>query len=336
MEDSAKSADNVQAPPNIMMIGPSQSGKTSLLSVFRLASARRLTDASKIGVWPINEHAKAIDRYSHEISIHGAINPPATAEATEYQFQLTCNVEKEVWVERMVEEPEASIWGIFGGRKVKVDKGYKEKRTEEKKFNLAVLDGRGEDIFGTIKDHEMEDQGSTENRLAALVELAANSVALIVCLNTSDSLVTQKFFSNFQVFLDGVREKRGKVPFERVVLALTQADRRVEDLGSSALMKLEEQNAAEAAREAIGFFAMSSLFGALEPSARNNVYAGWVSVYGFIPEEGSVNFDSTTDRVAIFQENAKWTDDWHPYGVLEPFLFACTGRHLKLEKVAEP
>jgi hypothetical protein len=118
---------------------------------------------------------------------------------------------------------------------------------------------------------------------------------------------------------------------------MTQADRKVEQFGSSARLRLEELDPAAEAAETIGFYARSELFQALEPVARKNVYASWVSVYGFIPVEGSVNFDSKNERIAIYRENdAKWTDDWLPYGVIEPFLFACTGATAGLRQLPEP
>ena len=61
------------------------------------------------------------------------------------------------------------------------------------------------------------------------------------------------------------------------------------------------------------------------------MYAGWTSVYGFIELEGSVNFDATTGQMVIFRDDtAKWVDNWYPYGVVEPFLFACSGRVVKM------
>ena len=127
-----------------------------------------------------------------------------------------------------------------------------------------------------------------------------------------------------------------RTPFARVAIALTQADRKVEHHGSMAQIKLEEMDPAVEASKALGFYAKSGLFRCWSRPARKNVYAGWVSVYGFMAEEGSVNFDSARDQVANFRpDNAQWTDEWVPYGVIEPLLFACTGEASGLSPMAE-
>ena len=313
---------STELSPNIMMIGPTKAGKTTLLSVLRLASLREMSNGRKVDIEPVSQEAKELFRSSFYITKTGQLNHPGTLQASKYIFNLHCPFTQRVKVENIVETS-------FFGMKRKVDESYYEDRTMRKSFTLTVLDGRGGHVFG--ERSEGEDKSEYERSRGELIELAASSVALIVCLNASDPKTTEFFFQGLLDFLDDVRAKAGRVPFERVVMVMTQADRLVEDLGNGAQIELEQRNAAAAVSDAMGFFARSSLFQSLQPATLSKIYAGWASVYGFCPGEGSVNYDSKADRIAIYRENdAKWTDHWHPYGIVEPFLFACTGEPVNL------
>ncbi len=316
---------------NIMMIGPSKAGKTTLLSVLRMASARRLKNAGRVQIRPVNEEANQLFERTLDIAETGAIAHPANVSATKYLFELTCEVERRVRVENYDTAPGKWPWS----EPIRIDRSYFETKKEFKSFTLNVLDGKGGDIFG--KPGELDDRSEYDRRRAELVNMAAQSSALIICVNASDQKSTRLFFTGLQRFLDEVHASGVKTPFNRVAIALTQADRKVEEFGSSAQKILEEDlDPADAAAETFGYYATHGLFQALDPPARDLVYASWVSVYGFIPREGSVNYDSTHDRIAIFRpDDARWTDEWIPYGVIEPFLFACTGEVIGLKKVRE-
>lgn len=111
----------------------------------------------------------------------------------------------------------------------------------------------------------------------------------------------------------------------------------MEHHGSSAQAELEALNPADEATKALGAYAKASLFQSLESVAREHVYAGWASVYGFVPGDGSVNFDKHKNRIAVYREmDGKWTDEWFPIGIAEPFIFAATGSCLNIAKVARP
>ena len=308
---------------NIMMIGPSKAGKTTLLSVLRLASARRLKNNARVNIRPVNQEARQLFSRATNIAETGAIRHPPNVSAEKYEFELICDVEVEVKVPHFETIP-AMAFGMIPARTI--DKSYFERQTQSKTFTLTVMDGKGGDIFGEPGDDDLEDPGERERRRADLVRMAAQSSALIICVNANDPKSTRHFFTGLQTFLDDVHSGGVRTPFDRIAIALTQADRLVEGFGSSAQTTLEGRDPAREASSTLGYFATHALFQALDPPARKRVYAGWVSVYGFIPKEGSVNYDSTQDRITIFRpDNARWTDDWIPYGVLEPFFFACTG-----------
>lgn len=323
--------------PNIMMIGPTESGKTTLLKVLRLAAARKLSDGTEVSVAPENPYAKQIFGEALSISKTGVFGRTGTLAPTECTFTISCEVEKDALVNNWVDKAKPGIRAWIEGTVEKVNEPRTERIKEESVMRLTVLDGAGGDILGRAHDDKMEDQGAVKDSRSRLIELAAKSVALIVCVNASDSKSTEAFFRDFQEFFDDVKEYGGQVPFQRVAIVVTQADRLVEDFGSTALSELEQRDASAEASKAMGFFALSGLFQALSPEARERVYAGWASVYGFIPMEGSVNFDSEQNRMAIFKEDdARWTENWFPYGVVAPFVFACTGKTSNLVKVTKP
>jgi hypothetical protein len=317
------------ATSNIMMIGPTKAGKTTLLSVLRLAAARY----ENVNIRPVSREAAQLFERALDIADTGTFTHDATAEATEYVFELHCRAQSRVKIEHFEEEAAPGIGWIFGGT-VRVDRSFFKVVEEDAVFTLTVLDGRGGDIFG--ERDSMEDEDEYNRRRSRLVDLASKSVALIICVNANDPKATGHFFRGLQGFLDAVHATGNRTPFERVAIAMTQADRLVVDFGSSAQMELQKRDPAQDATETLGFYAKSALFQALEPVARKNVYAGWVSVYGFIPNEGSVNFQTSANRIEIFRpDDARWLDDWHPLGVIDPFLFACTGQNGNLSQLKE-
>lgn len=311
-------------PENIMMIGPSRAGKTSLLSVLRLASANCLHDNSRVEIDPVNDNAKQLFRKARDIVRTGNIVHEPTYSLLEYVFNLKCDVEKVVVKEVVEEEPGPFPWS----KPKQVKRTVEVKVTVKKDFTLTVLDGKGGSVFGPPDEG---DPAEYARQRAEYVNLARKSVALVICMNANDPSTTADFFTDLQQFLDDVRVGSTPCPFERVAIAVTQADRQVEQFGSSALDRLEALDPAQSAAETMGRHARDGLFKALRPQARQMVYAGWTSVYGFIELEGSVNFDATTGQMVIFRDDtAKWVDNWYPYGVVEPFLFACSGRVVKM------
>lgn len=317
---------------HVMMIGPTKAGKTTLLAVLRLAASRKLKNVGKVRITPVNGPAKELFQLARGIEETGSFDFPGNLQTNRYEFTLTCQVERQVRIERWEERPGKYLWS----KKQLVDCSEVETVTEPKSFTLTVIDGKGGDVLGK-RDPTQESEAEYITRRRELVELATKSSALVSCINASDKKTTGAYFHGLQSFLDDIQEAAGRVPFERVVFAMTQSDKLVEHYGVGALSRLEDMNAATHATDALGRIATGELFEALSPAARAQVYAGWVSVYGFVPSEGSVNFDSANNRIAIFDpDDAGWLDDWVPHGVIEPFLFACTGTPGGLKPVTEP
>ena len=154
---------------NIMMIGPSRAGKTTLLSVLRLASARRLKNSGMVEIRPINDDASLLFERALDIRLTGSIVPGPTTEAKKYTFALTCEVQNRVKVEHFQDMPGRWPWS----EPVKVDKSYYKLVKEPRTFTLTVLDGKGGDVFDG-RD-ELEDEGTYQRRRSELVQLAAQS-----------------------------------------------------------------------------------------------------------------------------------------------------------------
>ena len=290
-------------PDNIMMIGPSLAGKTTLLSVLRLASAGKLKNEKKVRIRPLNDDAKQLFERARDIVDSGSIIHAPNAMATRYEFELICDIEKRVKVVEYKEELGMFPWS----KPTRVEVIRYEQVKEPKSFTLHVLDGKGGDIFGSRQPRRTPASTTVwcGDGRDGLPVLRVDRVRQI----PNDPENTKLFFTGLQRFLDEVNGSGVGTPFARVVIALTQADRTVEKFGSSAQMKLEEMDPADVASKTLGRYAKNDLFEALGSAASKQVYAGWVSVYGFIPNEGSVNFDSVNDRIAIFRaDDASWLD----------------------------
>jgi hypothetical protein len=92
-------------------------------------------------------------------------------------------------------------------------------------------------------------------------------------------------------------------------------------------------------REHLGQIALADLFSYLTPSARSCVYCGWASVYGFIPQDGAVNFVHTDEggHLAVYSDtDPGWINKWRPYQVLDPFVYIATGLPAGLRPVPDP
>src|SRR5262249_53440193 len=158
------------------------------------------------------------------------------------------------------------------------------------------------DVAGTLASRNAE----TAQRRQRLIQFAASQSGLVVCVDCCNRKASGDFFESMNAFLrDVARERRDKteegqrgnremLPFQRVAIMLAQADRLVERQGTNAATALARLDPARHVRQLIGDIALSDLFLRLLPEARSQVYCGWSSVYGFIPEDGAVNFISTT------------------------------------------
>src|SRR5262249_31323472 len=145
------------------------------------------------------------------------------------------------------------------------------------------------DSIGAAIDPNRPDAADAGEERDRLLHLATRCKGLIICIDAHDRGATGLYFDSLNRFLRDVAastEAEGRrLPFERVAVVLTKADRLVADAGVNAEAELARLDPVDYARGLLGRFALSDLFTHLDEAARRQVYCGWASVYGFIPND---------------------------------------------------
>lgn len=305
------------ARPSVI-IGPTSSGKTCLVSALHLMNAGNVSTSrsarSHLGaqydVAAKNDDTKTLFRRGRETIKEGRFPIIATAGLTEYRFDLEGRTDG--WI---------PSWILTGTAP----------RLEKQGYSFSLLDGPGEAIFRGSGQVAAGDGGRAEREhRETLIEQARKSEGLILCADSSDDARITEFFLN----LPEIVEEIGRpAPFRRVAIVLTKADRYFLEEGPHAQSKAETTSPVERMNEILGDFGRAILLRYLD-RGRVKVACGWASVYGFVPNEGTPNYDPENDRLLVFDpENPQWLNLWRPFRVLDPFVFVATGNFLSMEEL---
>ena len=72
----------------------------------------------------------------------------------------------------------------------------------------------------------------------------------------------------------------------------------------------------------------------LDPAYQPGVHCGWTSVYGFVPGEGSANYDEQRETLLVYdQADPLFWQKWVPFRVLDPFIYLATGEPMSLQPI---
>ncbi len=95
--------------------------------------------------------------------------------------------------------------------------------------------------------------------------------------------------------------------------------------------KARSTNPWERAQVLLGDIGFAPLMKYLDPKAQQRVCCGWASAYGFVPKEGSANYDFEQDRLRVYDEQDKrFWQRWQPFRILDPFIYVATGNAMSL------
>ncbi|MGC3970378.1 MAG: GTPase domain-containing protein [Pirellulales bacterium] len=184
---------------------------------------------------------------------------------------------------------------------------------------IAVLDPPGGVMLNGSEDERWMDFETQ------FYDFAKRARGMLFCIDVDRRETASEYFKRLPRFLSKLAGA-GHLHFDRIVFLLTKADLAFESEGRGNLTRLERTNPVYFLKELLG----PSLFNFLnyvDPS-RTELACGWSSAYGFIPNDGSSNYDPGSNRLRTCHDgltNSELIDRWRPYRVLEPLIYLTTG-----------
>ncbi len=196
------------------------------------------------------------------------------------------------------------------------------KALREKRYPFHILDGPGGSLFpqlGKTQDRETDHYFRHRRELRDALE---RTEALMICLDGSDPAAAAEIAKGLRNLATELAERR-RSDIQRAIVCLTKADKRYYETGRNARGCVERSNPWDLATKLLTADGVAALSEVVKPG---NVYARWISSYGFLPD-GSANFDPHTGGfLADDLEPSDAARAWEPYGVLESFLFLADGQ----------
>lgn len=360
-EEAAQNEDPRTRLTTITMVGPSNSGKTHLVSTLT-GSPASLHDLRK-GLDALHEPAltRSVDRDNlkedeenwgvltdhYEKMLYGmdSEGPEGTVVARSYRFRLR------------YKRPKPPGFGAFG-RMMRDLTGSNPMEPHD--LNLSIYDGRGGDLTRTAK---VDDEYVAKRREKYLSSLQ-NSRGLVLCLPcvgreaTSSALNTLAL--QVEIALDEKENATEATPLQNIAICMTKYEALFTQYGGSAGSKALERSEALAQIARIGMKEILSRLDQISTAHGVRIQIFPVSTYGFVAESGAANFYPwkhgaglltravTEQEYELFDANADdrglSRDDyglrdhypvelseadvrslWHPFNIAPPILFAATG-----------
>lgn len=293
------------------IIGPANSGKTTLLLAMHQACLQEQSDQYKLDFVPESKTAAELMSLAGEFLFHGQ-TVRASSQITNYSFQIFVN--------------------------------NLEKQAPEYFCRLNVTDGPGGYLFPS----ERGSSNIGSSSWGSLVDATRHASSLVLCVDGSAPALETLYHGLPQLIFD-LKGSNRRLPYDRALLLVTKIDRVVEEfhehaakyqqyINPSSLNKnpaLESLclgpgsplNAARIARMMDPLEQTRNLFGrlidmiqaGLAPSAKFAV--GLCSALGFHAQTGTAFVNSTEPTYKEAGSLAARFRDWEPFGVREAILF---------------
>ena len=281
--------------PNVLMIGPTKSGKTALVASLRHA-ALRLDEGWRV-ISGVGEEAKNTSQLwleAAKVVNEGKLPFGATTEPKKYSFSIGL--------------PPSIL----------------RKRSNET-VKYTFLDGPGAGLLPTAVNAETDQLLITRFRSDLIQALRTDVDGLIICVDSTDPDKSLDFFTFLPHLLDQLPDD--PLPFKRIAVCMTKSEKYClqHGYGSDAHRIInEEENPIPLAKDILTTTGLSAL---KSRSWRSKIRFAWTSSFGFIQSgdfEGEPNCDASSqeDRLRTFRP----IDHWQPFQVLEPFLFVGFGK----------
>jgi GTPase SAR1 family protein len=277
---------------SVLMIGPSNSGKTTFLSALTLAAAQANQDRFNghgRGKRILRPQSEAMIRLHEAAALaigEGRLPGKATEDVTAYQFNFEA------------EYPTALSKVFFGHSQI---------------LDFSMIDTPG----GALLPNEMSGIDPMRHEVA---QVGKNAEAVVLCIDSTDNK-TASIFLQFmprmlQLFADNEFQHR------RIIILLTKADEYFRKYEYNAHKMAKEKSPWPRALELLTPLGGKQLLDSAA-SSRVQFLCGWVSAYGFLPD-GRPNFDPEHHRMIGLPElegPARYIQSWRPFQVLDPLVF---------------
>lgn len=292
------------------IIGPTESGKTSLLGILQFATAQQADQPKRaLRILPASpDMAELIELSTEVIDNVTFAGLPGTQEIKRYAFDY-----------EVTDNPRD---GLF----------RRERRTR-----FSMIDMPGAAVLGSEEDWAAAglDTGVMREARKEAVEQLRSANYIMLCADSTDEARTSQFIRHLPRILMETGVKR--LACEKLVVCLTKADKFVvEHPAITTREEFEHEDPVKRARRVISDAGLNTLKMYLrEENIR--IMAGWASVYGFEPETGRPNYSADDRRILIDAEmNATAADileRWQPYQVIDPFIYLTAGDPMGLKNV---
>lgn len=278
------------------VLGPSKSGKTMMVGALQIA-ARNVAydgDLSHDIVTPNKEMMQLLRTYGVGLTRQEGLPPvDGTLDVCRYSFSLRTTRRR-----------------LFG-------------RTDASETRFELLDGPGASLLPQVGRASLDADVEDAHRERLLSELS-RARGFILCVDPTNPEDLPTFFVELPALLEEVIQRR-QGPLERVVVCLTKADKHFHPHGPRALSQARASDPVTVLRSLMAPAGLRSL----ELLCRKPTQLGvcWTSVFGFA--EGAPNFNPQTGGLRHTAPSCgfpKAAALWQPFQVLDPFVFAATGK----------
>jgi len=279
-----------------VIFGPSNSGKTSLLSTLQQAVFNR--DESGWRVIPKSEGARRLFRAAGGAVLDGRAIANATYDMTKVAFEFEFTRKPSLFLPR-----------------------------QTVKAHYSLLDGPGGALFvdGTAGGQD-DDVEQAEAFRAELLSHMRQSIGAMLCVDATDRSKARSFFLNLPDILCDLG--MDKLPFRRFVICLTKADALFVDRRSQAHEAAQQSDAVQLARDILTRPGVNALL-SFAPKTME-IAVAMTSAYGFDVERGNALIDARTGQIALRADGrtgdiSQDIERWQPFRVVDPFIFLASG-----------
>ncbi len=301
-----------QAAPVSTVIGPASAGKTCFLVTLNQAIHRLHEWQSKAANG--DEAAKAMLKAKRlpvaALRIEGRNDAMRESQLTREMILL------HGWAETGAHQVEAT------SEVATIEFEIAWKSLRENRFPFRILDGPGGSLFPQLGKTQDRESDHYFRHRRALRDALENTTALMICLDGSDHEAAAEIAKGLRNLATELGERK-HANIQRAIICLTKADKRYYNAGRNARGCADRSDPWDLATKLLSADGVAALQSIVKPG---NVYARWISSYGFLPD-GSANFDPATGGfLADDLEPSDAARFWEPYGVLESFMFLADGQ----------
>jgi hypothetical protein len=311
LSDTMESSDDTL---RTLIIGPPESGKTALVCMLKHATLQppEFNDHPDYKVFelPGSKPTHALFQLATDTIFKGKLPIIATQGVSQYDFSLEKRTSSESGLRNRIIPRRAP--------------------PQNQIHYFRLFDGPGGAIFNMPGgDGADRDMAAEQVYRDLLIKEGRQSQGLIVCADGNNNNQIGALLKGLDDFMFEIGRP---LPFRRVAIVLTKADKSFTDKGPLAQEEILHTSPIKHMKTILGDHVLQLCLNWLDSSPQLTVVCGWTSVYGFVHNQGCPNYDCENDQLLVYdRDNQRCIDHWHPFRVLDPFVFMATGNPGKME-----